>query len=232
MDDVLTPDSPEILPKLEATNVPEVPARIMTVALRLFAQKGFAATSVREIVQEADVTNPMLYYYFKSKSGLFSELVSHLFGSMAEEIAQILETADTFADKLRGVACAHLEGCRQTPIALKFVYSVLFGPQASRPEFDIFTHHVCVIGAIVNVFEEAIETGEFEPNGDFSPLFLTHQFFGLLNGHLMRTLKLIEAISPAEKRREYLDELLDADEGTRLVEFFLHGAGRIVDEEK
>lgn len=204
----------------------------MSVALRLFAQKGYAATSVREIVQEADVTNPMLYYYFKSKSGLFSELVSHLFDSMAEDVDRTIATADTFVDKLRGIAHAHLEGCRKTPIALKFVYSVLFGPQASRPELDIFTRHVCVIGAIAKVFEEAIATGEFEPNADFSPLFLTHQFFGLLNGHLMRTLKLIEAISPSEKRREYLDELLSREEGTRLVEFFLHGAGRIVDEEK
>ncbi|QDG51460.1 TetR/AcrR family transcriptional regulator [Persicimonas caeni] len=232
MEDALAPDSLEILPKLKEAEVPEVPARIMTVALRLFAHKGYAATSVREIVQEADVTNPMLYYYFKSKSGLFAELISHLFGSMFEEIKGVLAETDTFVDKLRGVAWAHLDGCRQSPIALKFVYSVLFGPQTSRPEFDIFTQHVCVIGTIVNVFEDAIAAGEFEPNGDFSPLFLTHQFFGLLNGHLMRTLKLVEVISPAAKRREYMDELLCREEGTRLVEFFLNGAGRIVDEEK
>ncbi len=232
MDEILAPDGPEILPKLQQADVPEMAARIMTVALRLFAHKGYAATSVREIVQEADVTNPMLYYYFKSKAGLFSELVGHLFGSMFDEVQQVIASADGFVDKLEGITWAHFDGCRRAPIALKFVYSVLFGPQASRPEFDIFTQHVCMVGALVNVFEEAIDAGEFEPHGNFEPLFLTHQFFGLLNGHLMRTLKLIEAIEPAEKRAEYLDELLCQQEAKRLVEFYLSGAGRIVDEEK
>lgn len=232
MEDLSALDGPEILPKLQEADVPEMAARIMTVALRLFAHKGYAATSVREIVQQADVTNPMLYYYFKSKAGLFGELVTYLFGSMSDQIQETLASADTLADKLTGFACAHLEACRQTPIALRFVYSVLFGPQASRPDLDVLAQHVCVIGALVNIFDEAIEAGEFEPHADHTPLFLTHQFFGLINSHLMRTLKLIEAIEPADKRRQYLDELLSRQEGTRLVEFFLNGAGRIVREEK
>ncbi|MFW6057888.1 MAG: hypothetical protein ACOC9W_03425, partial [Persicimonas sp.] len=97
----------------------------------------------------------------------------------------------------------------------------------NRPEFDIFSRHVRMLATIVNIFEDAIERGEFVPAGDYSALFLTHQFFGLLNGHLMRTIKMVEVIEPREKRREYLDELLSREQGSQLTHFFLSGAGTI-----
>ena len=59
-------ESPSILPQFEQADVPELAAQLMSAGLRLFARKGYTATSVREIVQKADVTNPMLYYYFNS----------------------------------------------------------------------------------------------------------------------------------------------------------------------
>lgn len=41
--------------------------RIMQAALKLFAQKGFEATSIRDIAQEADVNSSTLYYYMSNK---------------------------------------------------------------------------------------------------------------------------------------------------------------------
>ena len=40
---------------------------ILQAAVRLFARKGYEATSTREIVEAAGVTKPMIYYYFKNK---------------------------------------------------------------------------------------------------------------------------------------------------------------------
>jgi TetR/AcrR family transcriptional regulator len=44
--------------------------RILEAGVQLFARKGYAATSTREIVERAQITKPMLYYYYKSKEGL------------------------------------------------------------------------------------------------------------------------------------------------------------------
>ncbi|MBW2208934.1 MAG: helix-turn-helix transcriptional regulator, partial [Deltaproteobacteria bacterium] len=46
-------------------------AVLLEAATALFAQKGYAGTSVREIVERAGVTKPVLYYYFENKEGLF-----------------------------------------------------------------------------------------------------------------------------------------------------------------
>lgn len=45
--------------------------KILDVASRLFAEKGLANVSVREICRESGTTAPVLYYYFGSKKGLF-----------------------------------------------------------------------------------------------------------------------------------------------------------------
>jgi AcrR family transcriptional regulator len=49
--------------------------RLLTGAAELFARKGYASTTVREIVEAAKVTKPALYYYFRSKEGIYLELM-------------------------------------------------------------------------------------------------------------------------------------------------------------
>ncbi len=49
--------------------------RLLACATALFARRGYASTTVREIVAAAGVTKPVLYYYFRSKEGIFLELM-------------------------------------------------------------------------------------------------------------------------------------------------------------
>jgi AcrR family transcriptional regulator len=46
--------------------------RLLGAATALFAEKGYSGTYVNDIVTNAGVTKPVLYYYFKSKSVFFS----------------------------------------------------------------------------------------------------------------------------------------------------------------
>ena len=48
---------------------------IRDAAIELFSEKGYAATTTREICQRAGITKPVLYYYFGSKEQLFREVV-------------------------------------------------------------------------------------------------------------------------------------------------------------
>ena len=49
---------------------------ILEAAAKLFAEKGYANVSIREVCREADTSPPMVYYYFKDKKGLFDAAVS------------------------------------------------------------------------------------------------------------------------------------------------------------
>lgn len=64
---------------VEAENNPKAGektrAQILRAALKHFANAGYAATSVQQIVDDAKVSKPALYYHFKDKAELFKALV-------------------------------------------------------------------------------------------------------------------------------------------------------------
>ncbi len=64
----------------------EVRDRIFRSALRNFSHKGYAATSLREVSEDAGTTKPMIYYYFGSKEGLYGSIVRDILEEMADAI--------------------------------------------------------------------------------------------------------------------------------------------------
>lgn len=64
--------------------------KILNVAERLFAEQGYAATSLRHIIAEAGVNLAAIHYHFGSKEELLDELVARLAGPVnAERIARL-----------------------------------------------------------------------------------------------------------------------------------------------
>ena len=68
--------------------------KILDVAGRLFAEKGYNNTSVRDIAAELGIANPSLYYHFKSKEEILKEL-------MVEPLA-VSQAAIAEAQQLQG----------------------------------------------------------------------------------------------------------------------------------
>ncbi|HYM16771.1 MAG TPA: TetR family transcriptional regulator [Dehalococcoidia bacterium] len=65
--------------------------QILDAALRLFSERGFARTSVRDIAQAAGITDAAIYYHFASKRDLFEALIEERGFTAALES---LETAE------------------------------------------------------------------------------------------------------------------------------------------
>lgn len=52
-----------------------IKTRLIDAGKTLFADRGFAGTSVREICKEADASSTMIHHYFGSKEGLYNAIV-------------------------------------------------------------------------------------------------------------------------------------------------------------
>ena len=48
--------------------------RILQAATTLFAEQGYAATTMAQIVRKLGVTKPFVYYYFRDKQEIFERL--------------------------------------------------------------------------------------------------------------------------------------------------------------
>ena len=72
----------------------ETRSRMVTVALRLFGDRGFDGVSTREIAQEAGVNPPALQYYFDSKEGLYRACAEHVAERALAAIEPMLSRAE------------------------------------------------------------------------------------------------------------------------------------------
>ena len=86
---------------MQAQEHHETAERILQVASEMFAAKGFANVSVRDICKVTGTTAPVIYYYFGSKKGLF-DAVARKRITMADFI-QRLSAVSRVKDPKRGV---------------------------------------------------------------------------------------------------------------------------------
>lgn len=69
--------------------------RILAESVKLFSEKSFHGTSMRDIATHAGCSIPMLYYYFKSKEDLFYEVAYNEFVRMIERLNKEVKIGET-----------------------------------------------------------------------------------------------------------------------------------------
>lgn len=82
---------------------PHVRARILAAALELFAERGYDATSVTEVVLRAGVTKGALYHYFTAKEDLLYEIYKGLLDQQLADLDRILAQVGDPTRALRAV---------------------------------------------------------------------------------------------------------------------------------
>ncbi len=74
------------------------PEEILTAALEVFADRGFAATKLEDVARRAGVTKGTIYLYFENKEALFKALIRQ---TIVPVIAQGEELARSFTGSAR-----------------------------------------------------------------------------------------------------------------------------------
>lgn len=127
--------------------------RILNIAEHLFASKGYHATSVREIVNAASVTSPMLYYYFGSKEELLVTLLEERLASYSARLCKYLEDVTNAEEVILAWCQAFVDETSESSGSLRFVLALLYGPSPDAARATLLTH----IRTIQCEFEERIQ---------------------------------------------------------------------------
>lgn len=77
--------------------------RILTAALRVFRERGFDASTMREIAAGAGMSLGAAYYYFDSKDALVMAFYEQAQQEMEPAIGRILAESSTLEQRLRGI---------------------------------------------------------------------------------------------------------------------------------
>ena len=114
----------------EKAGASEVARHVARTAARLFAEKGYDATSVRMIVEAAGVTKPTLYYHFGSKEGLAEALLNVPLTALTAALGEIAGSDGDPLERLCRLFEAQFAFCREEPDRARFYYAVAFGPHS------------------------------------------------------------------------------------------------------
>lgn len=86
---------------------------IIETSIKLFATKGFNATSVQEIVNECDISKGAFYLYFKSKEALLLAIMNYYFKMITDKVNEIEnEDLPPYEKFQKQLECQLIEICK------------------------------------------------------------------------------------------------------------------------
>jgi TetR/AcrR family transcriptional regulator len=137
--------------------------QILDAALELFAQKGYAATTVREIVDAARITAPTLYYYFGNKEGLYMELMQTHCAQIDSVLESHLHTSESSKNRLKDLVDKIFRHVIEDKDFFRLMFTIYYGPSQGAPYCDFISYHVKFHAAIKKIIEEGIASREYQP---------------------------------------------------------------------
>jgi TetR/AcrR family transcriptional regulator len=133
---------------------------LLLAGISLFAEKGYASTSVREIAAVAGVTKPVLYYYFKNKEGLFRAILDWAAETQEQLLKEASQVDGTFLERIGFLYRRIYEQLEENRDLFRMIHNLIFGPPQGAPKYDMERYHGRMLEAVKAVYQESLEKGE------------------------------------------------------------------------
>lgn len=150
------------------TGPPEAPGskdRILDVAERLFAQRGFAATSMRNIAQGAGVNVATLYYHCGSKDELFVSIYSRVVEQMIGWIGETFKAGGDFRFMVAEILDHVIEYLALHPSIARLLMRSDLGemPKANHDKREVYRPLLETVTRVINARVERGEIRTIDP---------------------------------------------------------------------
>jgi TetR/AcrR family transcriptional regulator, fatty acid metabolism regulator protein len=168
---------PRTLPPLTDRSIAQEEKRrqILDAAVRTFALKGYHATRVGDIAEEAGVAYGLVYHYFDSKEDVLETIFRETWTELLEAISAVEESAEPASEQLRQVTAILLRSWRRQPDLVR----VLVREVARSPEVQ---RRVDELGEIFRAIERIVARGQAagEFRNDVEPQLASWILYGAI----------------------------------------------------
>jgi AcrR family transcriptional regulator len=196
-------------------NEPSRREQLLAIAARLFAEKGFKNTTVRDIADAAGILSGSLYHHFDSKESMIDEILSTFQAALFGEYDEILASGEDARTKLERAVRVSFEAIDQHPHEVAIYQNEAdylgtfdrFGYLAAR---NTQSRQVWV-----TLIEEGVRTGVLRSDLDVT---LTYRFIRDTVWVAVRWYRPGRGHTHTEVADQYVRILLDGISSTPLVE--------------
>jgi AcrR family transcriptional regulator len=176
------------MPKISAAAATQRRGQIVDAAEACFARQGFHATTIQDVIREAELSAGCIYSYFESKDELVRAIAERrhardadLLGELKEAnspVAALLHVARAFLEDLRTE-----EGLRIRQVGLQLWAEALRNEDVRRQVVDGVRKPANLIASLIR---RGIEAGELRPDTDDRSL--ARAIVALFQGHILQRL--------------------------------------------
>ena len=172
--------------------------KIFETSMKLFAEKGYDATSIEEITATVGVAKGTLYYHFSSKEEIFNFLIEEGIKLLQNSIDIKTAKLDNYIDKLKAVILIEIKIVVKYEDFIKILLSQLYGTEARH----IFEY----IDKIEKIVEAGIEAGQIKKGNSKA---IASEIYGLIASSLVYRLKNEKEIDVIKLYREYENTIIE-----------------------
>ena len=158
--------------------------KIFETSMKLFAEKGYDATSIEEITATVGVAKGTLYYHFSSKEEIFNFLVEEGVKLLQNSIDIKTDKIENYIDKIKAIVLIQIK------IVMRYedIITILVGQFLGKEERNIKCkkHIFEYIKKIEKIVEEGIKRGQIKEG---NPEVIASEIYGIICSALVYKLK-------------------------------------------
>ncbi len=156
---------------------------ILKCAIELFSTKGYGSTSMDELAKMCDLNKAMIFYYYKTKQGLYEAVIIQILDEIYNTIIKENATLDKPVDELESFIRTYASFACSHPYLPSLLLRELSDSSAKMPE-HLFFHMRKLFTLFIEILDKGVKQGYFD---DVIPMIVYFMVLGTLN--LMVTTK-------------------------------------------
>jgi TetR/AcrR family fatty acid metabolism transcriptional regulator len=146
---------------------------ILDAAVRVFASKGYHASRVGDIAEEAGVAHGLLYHYFRSKEELLETISRETWRDVLDAVRSVEESDESARDRLGGIAKILLRSWRRDPNLVRVLVREVTRSSHLQTRIDEIE---AAFTGLERIIARGQQQGEFR--ADVDPRMVSYVFYG------------------------------------------------------
>ena len=178
--------------------------KIFETSMKLFAEKGYDATSIEDITATVGVAKGTLYYHFSSKEEIFNFLIEEGIKLLQNSVDIKTSKHNNYIDKIKAIVLIQIKIVAKYENIITILLSQFWGTKERNKKCQELVYQY--IGKIEKIVQEGIEKGEIK-KGDTRAI--ASEIYGLICSTLVYQKRENKDMNIMQLYREYENTVIN-----------------------
>ena len=178
--------------------------KIFETSMKLFAEKGYDATSIEDITATVGVAKGTLYYHFSSKEEIFNFLIEEGIKLLQNSVDIKTSKHNNYIDKIKAIVLIQIKIVAKYENIITILLSQFWGTKERNKKCQELVYQY--IGKIEKIVQEEIEKGEIK-KGDTRAI--ASEIYGLICSTLVYQKRERENMNIMQLYHEYENTVIN-----------------------